>query len=97
MKLQLDTDALEALFPEGTEARLDLQQAVLQNIVNRNFIKMNQAEVDGAIHKAVRDFKLPDMSNMINERLRGYVERATSWRQFNTAIRIVERSCTKSY
>ena len=35
IQLKLDTSAVESLFPEGSEARLTLQQAVIQNIVDR--------------------------------------------------------------
>lgn len=35
IQLKLDTAAVESLFPEGSEARLTLQQAVIQNIVDR--------------------------------------------------------------
>lgn len=33
--LKLDTAAVAALFPEGSEARLELQQGVINQIVNR--------------------------------------------------------------
>lgn len=35
MRLQLDSKALEALFPEGSEARVHLQSAVIQSFANR--------------------------------------------------------------
>ncbi|WDS61614.1 hypothetical protein [Cronobacter phage vB_Cdu_VP8] len=70
MKLQLDSSALEALFPEGTEARLDLQQAVLQNIVDRNFIKMSDKKIDEAIKQAVTELELPNLADDVDTKLR---------------------------
>lgn len=34
--VKLDTKAMEALFPEGSEARVELQQAVIQNFADRH-------------------------------------------------------------
>jgi hypothetical protein len=34
VNIQLDTNAVNTLFPEGTEARVKLQQAVLSNVIN---------------------------------------------------------------
>jgi hypothetical protein len=36
--IQLDTTAMNNLFPEGSEARVELRQAVLQNVAN-SFLK----------------------------------------------------------
>ena len=35
MKIQLDTKALESLFPEGSEARIELQNAVIANFAKK--------------------------------------------------------------
>ena len=35
IQLRLDTPALNALFPEGSDARVELQHAVIQNFVQR--------------------------------------------------------------
>ena len=42
MKIQLDTNAMNALFPEGSEARVELQAAVIANFATR--IRDNQIE-----------------------------------------------------
>ena len=39
MVLKLDTDAVQLLFPEGTEARVKLQDAVIDNVVRRLMTK----------------------------------------------------------
>lgn len=36
-KIQLNADALAALFPEGTQARIELQQAVTAEFVRKHF------------------------------------------------------------
>lgn len=51
IKIQLNTDAVNALFPEGSEARLDLQNAVIANFVKRNAdtfanLELSQYEAD---------------------------------------------------
>lgn len=55
MKIQLDTKALEALFPEGSEARVELQNAVIANFAK----KMQERHLEGTtrqqIQEAVRD------------------------------------------
>lgn len=35
MKIQLDTNAMNALFPEGSESRVELQKAVIANFATR--------------------------------------------------------------
>lgn len=35
IRLHLDTNAVDALFPEGTQARVELQQAVIAEIIRR--------------------------------------------------------------
>ncbi len=35
MKIQLDTKAMDALFPEGSEARVKLSNAVMQNMADK--------------------------------------------------------------
>ena len=39
VQLKLDTGAVNALFPEGTQARVDLQQCVMMNIARANLSK----------------------------------------------------------
>lgn len=49
MKIQLDTKALEALFPEGSDARVDLQNAVIANFAK----KIHERQVGNQIHDVV--------------------------------------------
>lgn len=56
IQLRLDAPALAALFPEGSQARLDLQQAVVAEFVGRHLKpRMVAAEVMSVIEKARRD------------------------------------------
>lgn len=54
IRLQLDTKAVESLFPEGSEARVDLQQAIVQNMANR---LLNESSTE-MIRKIVKEEEL---------------------------------------
>lgn len=51
MKFQLDTAAMNALFPEGSEARVELQKAVIANFAR----KMHDKHVDEEVRSIVRE------------------------------------------
>jgi len=51
MRIQLDTHALEALFPEGSDARVELQSAVIANFAR----KTKDNFVDEKVRKVVLD------------------------------------------
>ncbi|UYD57602.1 hypothetical protein OFDDKENP_00226 [Aeromonas phage B614] len=55
MKIQLDTKALEALFPEGSDARVELQNAVIANFAKKMQEKHLSEVTKNQIHTAVRD------------------------------------------
>lgn len=78
MRIQLDTQAMEALFPEGSEARVELQQAVLQNIIDRNFLKMPVDHVAKACAEAAKAIKLPDVRAMAEAEMQKLTTR-TGW------------------
>lgn len=69
MEIKLDTQALNALFPEGSQARVELRQAVVQNFVNRNFIRFTNEEMSKMVMQAVKETQLPDIKQMIDKRL----------------------------
>jgi len=52
LQLKIDTNALTALFPEGTEIRLKLQNAVIDQVVRRLAIKQ-VADIEARISTAV--------------------------------------------
>jgi len=51
--IKLDTTAMLALFPEGSQAHLDLQQAVLNEVV-RKLVDRNVGQMTAKINEAVR-------------------------------------------
>mgnify|MGYP003542794378 CR=1 FL=1 len=57
IQLKLDTNALMTLFPEGSEARLELQQAVLNEAAKRSLKGITQQELVKAISPAVTKIK----------------------------------------
>lgn len=78
MRIQLDTQAMEALFPEGSEARVELQQAVLQNIIDRNFLKMPVEHVAKACAEAAKAIQLPDVRQLAEVEMQKLTTR-TGW------------------
>lgn len=56
VELKLDRSALEALFPEGTEARVKLQQAVIQNFA-QSYIKGSKDTVLNSLQPQLVEMK----------------------------------------
>lgn len=57
MEIKLDTQAMNALFPEGSTARVDLQSAVIANLVsqlNIKYVKVLSAEITEAVKAEAR-------------------------------------------
>lgn len=52
-EIKIDSNALERLFPEGTEARVKLQQAVIQNFATRVIKDQSQASLARLIRKEI--------------------------------------------
>lgn len=50
MKIQLDTNALNALFPVGSEARVELQQAVIQNFMQKAYSHKLESKIESCIN-----------------------------------------------
>mgnify|MGYP003559235697 CR=1 FL=1 len=74
MVIQLDSSALNALFPEGSEARLNLTTAVVNNFVTRlGVAKLSQvdAQVKAELDGHARAFK-NGMQAHVDEILRKY-------------------------
>lgn len=53
IQLKLDTQALNNLFPEGTQARMDLQAAVIKNVVDSVIGKRVTEEIENMVIKHV--------------------------------------------
>ena len=66
MKIQLDTGAMNALFPEGSEARVQLQNAVIANFARNNLDKYISQEMKKTVEQVARAEmakKRPDILN----------------------------------
>lgn len=55
MDIKLDAKALEALFPEGTEARANLQQCVLTNFSNKIIRNIGESKMATIINNYMRE------------------------------------------
>lgn len=55
MRVQLDASAMAALFPEGSDARLELQAAVIDEFVRRIVKKEYDVNAQLAVTKLVRE------------------------------------------
>lgn len=53
LSLKFDTDSLRKLFPEGSQACLDLQAAVIKNVVDHAISKKLGDEINAEIHRQV--------------------------------------------
>lgn len=64
MKIQLDTKAMESLFPEGSQARVDLQTAVIANFTKK-FKYKKLEEITNQQLKIIDDFAHQQTLNII--------------------------------
>jgi len=79
VELKLDTMALNALFPEGTEARVALQQAVINNITTNILDKRINKDITQQIQLAAEAFGVnTSMQEQIQTQLKTYLT-ARSW------------------
>ncbi|AFC21192.1 hypothetical protein GAP31_014 [Cronobacter phage vB_CsaM_GAP31] len=70
VELKLDTAAVEKLFPEGTELRVNLQQAVVNNIAKRALERQVSHDIDNAIRRHVQqECGMYDLSGMVRTEL----------------------------
>lgn len=69
--ITLDTNALNALFPEGSQSRVDLRQAVIQNFVDRNFIRLGNEALKQMVKQEVinRVRDLPSVKDEVDSQL----------------------------
>ncbi|QGZ16369.1 hypothetical protein Hena1_02190 [Erwinia phage Hena1] len=58
VELKLDTAAVNALFPEGTQARVNLQQAVINNITSNILDKRINQDVLRQIEETAKEYTL---------------------------------------
>lgn len=79
VELKLDTNAVNALFPEGTEARVALQQAVINNITSEILGKRITKDIHDLVNAAVTSMGLDfNFQDMIQKELNTYMK-ARGW------------------
>lgn len=95
VELKLDTAAVNALFPEGTEARIGLQQAVINNIVTNILEKRIDAEVIKQIDAAVASVGMSSsIQSLVQTELNGYLQKR-GWNQREGDLTEVSKAAVK--
>lgn len=80
MKLQLDTKAMEALFPEGSEARVELQRAVIANFAKRVKIDHIDMQIRQEIVRETLGLTNPsELAVRMNHALKAEFDNLNSW------------------
>ena len=69
MRIQLDTHALEALFPEGSEARVELQSAVIANFARKTKDTFIDDQVRAIVKSTVGTTSQYDVEKMVKAEL----------------------------
>ena len=75
IQLKLDTNAVESLFPEGSEVRVQLQNAVIAEMTKRLYDKAMKEALNEALSglRAVIDEKAKEVRitrhNLVNKKL----------------------------
>lgn len=77
IQLKLDTNAINSLFPEGTEARLNLQAAVIKNIVDSVVGKKVTEEIDNCIVTHVSAMMPPkhEIEKIVQNQFADYIQK----------------------
>ena len=80
MKFQLDTKAMEALFPEGSEARVELQRAVIANFAKRIKDQHVSDLVRQEVYKETHGIAEPrELARLMNEALKREFDKIGQW------------------
>lgn len=106
IQLRLDAPALAALFPEGSTARVDLQNAVMAqfinhylkpNIVTAEVLKQVEAAKSVAVSEAMRALSIRNWSNVeLTEDFKRQIKKTTS-DQVEQLIRTVAQDRAEEY
>ncbi|UYL85020.1 hypothetical protein pEaSNUABM55_00247 [Erwinia phage pEa_SNUABM_55] len=76
VELKMDTAALNALFPEGTEARVALQQAVINNITKNLLSKHLNQDIKDQVAEAAKALGLQyNFQELVQKELGTYLDR----------------------
>lgn len=77
IQLKLDTQALNNLFPEGTQARMDLQAAVIKNVVDSVIGKKVSEEIENMVIKHV-NLMMPanhEIEKIVHKEFADYIQK----------------------
>ncbi|WP_349043929.1 hypothetical protein [Brucella melitensis] len=77
IQLKLDTQALNNLFPEGTQARMDLQAAVIKNVVDSVIGKRVTEEIENMVIKHV-NLMMPanhEIEKIVHKEFADYIQK----------------------
>lgn len=86
LALSLTKEALEALFPTGTQAYVDLRQAVLQNFVDSHIKPRIETGVQNILNQMASDIKLEVTRQLQNTRRQVASNGSTAQLQFKAVI-----------
>lgn len=82
IELKLDTAAVEKLFPEGTELRVNLQQSVVNNIAKRILDRDISVRLETLIRTHVtHECGMMDLNSLVKNALDTHLEK-TGWHDF---------------
>lgn len=85
VEIKLDTAAVESLFPEGEQARVDLQQAVINNIVKRIIERTVSKSARDEITTTVKvECGMTNYSDLVKKELMTYLT-SNGWGTFTTS------------
>lgn len=75
IQLKLDTQAVNSLFPEGSQARIDLQAAIIKNVVDSVIGKKVSPEIDNRISAEVnKQMGHMDIGQLVRDHFKRYAE-----------------------
>ena len=93
--LKLDTHALLALFPEGSQARLDLQAGIIANVVSSVVGKKVSESIAESIKKEVTDqLGYINVEEMVRTHFKKYAENRWGYRTLIDANPVGMRELT---
>lgn len=74
ISIKLDTHAVQSIFPAGSEARVELQQSVINNVVQELVLYNSKNKVKETVGKEISlvGARLPDVKPLVQEELRKF-------------------------
>ena len=76
--LKLDTKAMNALFPEGSEARIELQNAVKANVLEKVTLKCMTDDAKAEVRKIILNSE-GNLKSLVQESLSTFFTSTKSW------------------